>query len=88
MEVQYGGGNLVAQADGLPLGGTFPFRLWRPGAAVRDLRYIALPQGIDLCDHAIGVGIYRRDTGYRASAVDSGGDSLIQGTYRLDIGAS
>lgn len=83
-----GGGNLVAQADGLPLGGTFPFRLWRPGAAVRDLRYIALPHGIDLRDHAIGVGIYRRDTGYRASAVDSGGDSLIQGTYRLDIGAS
>ena len=76
--------HLVTQADGLPLGGTFPFRLWHAGDVVRDLRYIALPKGLDLRGHSIGVGIYRTDTGDRAAAVGPGGESLEHNMYRLE----
>jgi len=67
---------LVAQADGLPLGGTFPFRLWEADRTVRDVRRIPIPENLDFSQCSIGVGLYRTDTGERASAIDRQGRAL------------
>ena len=78
-------GRLLAQADGFPLGGTFPFRNWQAGDLVRDVRQIVPPPGVALEDCVVGVGIYRSDTGDRASAVDAMGNALADGMYRLQV---
>jgi len=75
-------GQLLAQADGLPLGGTFPLRLWECGDMVRDVRHIELLEGLDPTECAIGVGIYRSDTGERAPAIDWRGEALSDGMFR------
>ncbi|MBN1402078.1 MAG: hypothetical protein JXA74_14655 [Anaerolineae bacterium] len=81
-------GRLVAQADGYPLGGTFPPALWRPGEAVRDIRYFPDPEGA-AADYVLGVGLYRADSGERARAVDAQGLSLPDNVSRwlLDLAA-
>lgn len=78
-------GQLVAQADGLPLGGTFPFRLWQPGDTVRDLRTVVLPQAEGVGEYVLGVGLYRSDTGQRAPAVASRREPLADNMYRSRI---
>jgi hypothetical protein len=37
-------GNIVAQQDGSPQGGSFPTGLWQPGDAVRDVHHLGLQQ--------------------------------------------
>lgn len=78
-------GRLVAQGDGLPLGGTFPFRHWQPGDIVRDVRHIRLPDGPRPGEYVIGVGIYRSDTGARALAIDQIGAPLEEEMYRVKV---
>ncbi|MBN1313523.1 MAG: hypothetical protein JXB30_19105 [Anaerolineae bacterium] len=66
-------GELIAQADGPPLGRVYPFDLWQPGERWRDVRYFLLPEGQDLqCLHTL-VGLYNPATGERLIAVDGSG---------------
>jgi hypothetical protein len=85
VHVYTGDGQLVAQGDGLPLGGTFPFAHWQPGDTVYDVRHIKLPEGLTTGDYAIGVGLYRGDTGERAPATDGEGGALAEEMYRTTL---
>lgn len=78
-------GQLLAQADGLPLGGTFPLRLWECGDMVRDVRHIELPEGLDPSECSLGVGLYRTDTGERAPAMDWQGRELAGEMLREEV---
>ncbi len=56
------GGTRVAQADGYPLLGMFPFWLWEPGELVRDVRHFApVPAG----EYTVGLGMWEPATGER-----------------------
>ncbi|MFN2138509.1 MAG: hypothetical protein ACK2UK_21310 [Candidatus Promineifilaceae bacterium] len=58
-------GNLVGQADGDPLAGSYPLDQWAPGTRLADSRYIPLEnsEGIQL-----RLGLYDRQTGERLIA--------------------
>ena len=78
-------GRLVAQGDGLPLGGTFPTHFWEPGDDVRDIRTIILPTGLLPGEYVIGIGLYRSDTGERALATGGEGDILGENMLRCPV---
>ncbi|MEZ4513464.1 MAG: hypothetical protein R3C62_16475 [Chloroflexota bacterium] len=61
------GGQLVAQLDGDPLAGTYPFSHWSPGQTIRDSRWLPL----DNPNVTLLVGVYSRQTGERLTAVSS-----------------
>jgi hypothetical protein len=88
VHVYDGEGQLSAQGDGLPLGGTFPFAHWEPGDRVRDARHIVLPEGACGRGCMLGVGLYRGDVGERAPATDAGGDALAERMYRISLEAA
>ncbi len=55
-------GALVAQADGSPLLGMFPFWLWNPGEVARDARHFdSVPAG----EYTIRLGLWELATGER-----------------------
>jgi hypothetical protein len=64
-------GNLVAQADGDPLGGSYPLDQWQDGAHVQDSRTIALEDAAGL---AVRLGLYDRVTGERLQAASESGE--------------
>jgi len=66
-------GHLVAQRDGYPIQGLFPFWLWREGYVVRDVRHIALSEDLPQGSYVLVVGVYDRSTGTRMRALDNGG---------------
>jgi len=78
-------GRLVAQGDGLPLGGLFPFRFWQPGDTVHDVRHIRLPGDLDAGEYVVGVGLYRSDTGERIPAIDGRGQRLAEEMVRAKV---
>ncbi len=62
---------LVAQRDGPPLGGLYPFEMWPPDLPWRETRLIpfSLPAG-ESCH--INVGLYDPNTGERVPLIDGG----------------
>ena len=66
-----GAGNLVAQADGDPLGGSYPLDQWQNGAHVMDTRSIEIEDAAGL---AVRVGLYDRLSGERLQAVNKSGE--------------
>ncbi len=62
-------GNLVAQADGDPLGGGYPFNQWPRASRAADRRHIAVDDPSRL---AVYVGLYDRQTGARLQALVNG----------------
>lgn len=60
-------GQLVAQADGDPLAGTYPFAQWQPGQTLHDRRW--LPQ--NSLNLTLLVGVYSRQTGARLTPLSS-----------------
>jgi hypothetical protein len=58
-------GKLVAQADGMPLGGGYPTSTWSVGEVVTESRAIALPQNLALGRYTITTGWYALTTGQR-----------------------
>jgi len=77
-------GRLVAQGDGHPLLGVFPFLLWRAGDRVRDVRTIVLPaqlalslvEGSGAGPLTLVLGVFNVATGQRLEAVDDDGHRL------------
>lgn len=66
-------GNLLAQADGDPLAGSYPFAQWQPGQLVVDIRYLpSLPEA-----RTVRLGLYRRSDGQRLFAALAG-DQPVQ----------
>lgn len=55
-------GQLVAQHDGAPVGGAYPFPLWQTGTLVVDRHTLALPADLPPGRYTLAVGIYDPDT--------------------------
>jgi hypothetical protein len=62
-------GQLIAQGDGDPVAGSYPFFQWPPGLMVHDMRSIDV-SGSGL---SVQVGLYRRSTGERLAALSDSG---------------
>ncbi len=73
---------ILAQADGVPRGGTYPFWVWQEGEFVRDEVALTLPADAAPGEYLLLVGIYDGQTGERLPIV--GGDDL--GSSRLILG--
>lgn len=58
-------GEIVAQADGPPLGGMFPFSLWQPGESWEEMRLIPVPAGTPVDCLSVRIGLYHPTTGER-----------------------
>lgn len=80
-------GNLLAQSDGDPLGGSYPFDIWRAGSPdedhsdASDVRLLPLPEGAT----AVRVGLYNRQTGERITAVDGVGAPLPDNALTIPV---
>lgn len=57
-------GNLLAQSDSIPVGGTWPSTCWEPGALVADAHRVPLPPELPP-GTALRVGLYHGVTGDR-----------------------
>ncbi len=80
-------GQIVAQADGDPLGGSYPFESWVQGNSavdhidVVDTRLLPLTsEGV-----ALKIGLYDRLTGDRISAVDADGNPLPDNALTVPV---
>jgi 4-amino-4-deoxy-L-arabinose transferase-like glycosyltransferase len=77
-------GALIATADGPPLSGAFPTRLWQPGDKIVDTHVFAddvSPQTIG--GYHIGVGLYDPASGERLQATQAG-QSLLNNVVLFD----
>ncbi|MFP3896076.1 MAG: hypothetical protein ACLFV5_04435 [Anaerolineales bacterium] len=81
-------GQLVTQADGFPLGGTYPPTAWERGDRIQDVRYLDMPQEGDLAGWRLGIGLYHLQTGERLQGVGPEGKVLADGTFFLPIDAT
>ena len=81
-------GQLVAQADGAGLGGTWPLDRWRAGDALRDIRRIPLDHLASFDGYYLGIGIYRSDGGQRLPVTGDSGALLAHQTLRLELDAN
>ncbi len=76
--------DLVATADGPPLGGGFPSSLWEPGDRVLDERVVPLSEGTE-GPLAVGVGWYDPVTGDRLGATGADGWPLPDDTFIIPL---
>jgi len=79
------GGNLLAQADGVPYAGLYPLTNWQPGQIITDSRPIAslLPNAADL--DTIAIGLYDPITGERLPATDAMGQALPNNSFVMPV---
>jgi hypothetical protein len=68
-------GGAVAQHDGRPKGGGYPFSVCDAGEVVVDEHPLTLPAGFPAGDYRLRVGLYRLETGERLP-VEGNGDSV------------
>jgi hypothetical protein len=61
-------GGLVAQHDGVPVGGTYPTILWVTGEVIADVHVLELPADLLPGTCTLEVGMYVVDTGTRLAA--------------------
>ncbi|MFQ6099787.1 MAG: hypothetical protein ACE5OS_00930 [Anaerolineae bacterium] len=66
----------IAQADGDAWLGMLPLAFWQPGDAIREQRFILLPEGAPLDQCEIRIGAYNRVTGERLPATTVQGEPL------------
>lgn len=74
-------GRLLAQADGDPIAGAFPFWQWPTGTPVTDIRILAIEESV----HSVRVGLYDRGTGTRLPAVAPSGKQLESDAVTLQV---
>jgi hypothetical protein len=67
-------GEIVAQRDGQPQGGTYPTSVWDVDEVVGDEHRLALPPDLPPGNYRLRVGLYTLETGARLGVV-GGGDS-------------
>jgi hypothetical protein len=65
-------GELAAQADRAPLGGSLPTSLWKAGDVWEDWHSLALPDDLPSGDYTLRVGLYDWTTGVRVPITDPG----------------
>lgn len=77
---------IMAQVDGEPRRGAYPFRVWSPGEAVSETLLVALPPDMPAGDYVLLLGVYDAASGARlplAGAEDYGAQRLSLGTITL-----
>jgi hypothetical protein len=73
VHLQNEAGELVAQEDGLPMMGIANPLWWKPGDQWRDMRVLALPNGLKPGKYTLRVGVYPAFGGDRYTALDATG---------------
>ena len=81
-------GDVVAQANGDPVGGLVPFGALPAGHAVRERRLLTLPSGLPAGHFTVAVGVYNRTTLQRDTPVLStkaqiDNDAIVVGQFDL-----
>jgi hypothetical protein len=76
------GGQVVAQHDSQPLGGTYPTSVWDGGEVVSDRHVLTLPSDMAPGDYWLRVGLYQLETGERLQ-VEGNGDSVELGPVEV-----
>jgi hypothetical protein len=84
VHVMSSSGELVAQRDSLPLGGTVLTSHWSPMEIITDPYCLSLPAGLAEGSYRIEVGMYKPDTGERLSAVDAEGNRWLDDKVILE----
>lgn len=80
VHVSQSDGRVIAQSDGIPLGGSYPTSAWKPAEMIVD--------AYDIKTDAAGAftlfaGMYDPDTGTRATAIDSAGVRYVDDRVML-----
>ena len=81
-------GDIVAQADGYPLDGLYPFWIWRPGERVEDIRRLRLGELPWVDGVGYGVGVYDPAGGDRLPAYGPDGVRLPSDAVRISGSAA
>jgi len=74
-------GQLIAQADGDPLAGSYPFSQWPKDLIVRDVRSI----DVQTSGLSVQVGVYSRASGERLKATSSEGTSFADNAVPVAV---
>lgn|GEM_PF-2527146 len=79
---------VVAQADGYPIGGILPMRVWQAGDTWRDIRPLSLPDAALTGSYTVIVGLYRTSDGVRLPVVNAASgrvsdNALVVATWAL-----
>ena len=69
-------GQLAAQTDSSPAGGSLPTSGWQAGEAIVDRHGILLPDTLPAGEHELRVGLYAPATGDRLPVRDAAGQPL------------
>jgi hypothetical protein len=72
-------GQMVAQADAEPRGGTYPTSMWQPGEYITDDYHFDLPPGRYVAE----VGLYLPENGFRLATTGSDAASLTLPEFEL-----
>jgi hypothetical protein len=76
-------GDVVAQTDGVPVGGRYPTSAWEPGEQIIDSRLIALPADLPGGGYRLIVGIYDPLDGSRLRLTGHEADFVLLGQMRV-----
>ena len=79
-------GNVVAQADGVPMAGRYPTGAWTPEERIVDLRILPLPKELPAGIYHLWVGVYNPINGQRLRVREAGNDSISLGILRVAMG--
>ena len=71
-----GRGQLVAQTDSAPVGGSQPTSSWQAGEMIADRHGVLVPATLPAGEYELRVGIYSPPTGERLPVEDAGGHPL------------
>jgi hypothetical protein len=76
-------GNLVAQGDSPPQGGTHPTSKWTPDEQVQDVHTILLPHDIRSGVYQVSLGLYSHSSGIRLPAYCADGTRWLDSSVSL-----
>ncbi len=76
-------GEIVAQGDGPPMGGSYPTGLWDRDEEITDGHIIHIPQDLPSGQYQILVGLYNLDTLVRLPVLTSSGERLMADAIAL-----
>jgi hypothetical protein len=77
-------GNIVAQADSMPVGGRYPTSAWAPGEPIIDSRLIALPADLPGGEYRLIVGLYNPVDGSRLPLAGANANFFLLGQITIN----
>ena len=80
-----GAGQIVAQADGVPVGWTRPLDTWRFDEQIMDVYTLALPEAVSSGGLTLRAGLYDPDTLKRFLAADRSGARLADDAVSVSL---